>query len=109
MPKIQNGGLCKGFTTQVGFSTPKWKNLDSYVLLIAEKKYTTHTQDPRLNAPSVTLANTKKSGYHISKIKNAKNFKLEIMQKALAPKAPEDVKHGTAGDIKGGQIFTERR
>ena len=31
------------------------------------------------------------------------------MQKALAPKAPEDVKHGTAGDIKGGQIFSERR
>ena len=31
------------------------------------------------------------------------------MQKALARKAPEDVKHGTAGDIKGGQIFSERR
>ena len=53
------------------------KILDSYLLLIAEKKYKeTHKQDSRFNAPSVTRAITKTMLLLISiKIKNAKKIK----------------------------------
>ena len=49
------------------------KNLDSYLLLIAEKQYQeTYKQDSRFNAPSVTRANTMKS----ADTHNCKNKKI---------------------------------
>ena len=86
------------------------KILDSYLLLIAEKKYKeTHKQDSRFNAPSVTRAITKTMLLLISiKIKNAKKIKSGPMQKALAPKSPEDVNNETAGDIQGGHFCSEK-
>ena len=49
------------------------KILDSYLLLIAEKKYKeTYKQDSRFNAPSVTRANTMKS----ADTHNCKNKKI---------------------------------
>ena len=88
MPKIQNWGLCKGFSTQVGFSTPKWKILDSYVLLIAEKSTRLHTN----RTPGLTPRRSpgriqrKVLPLIIVKIKNAQNLKWGSMEKALAPK-----------------------
>ena len=52
---------------------PKWKFLDSYVFLLAEKKYkATSKQNSRFNAPSVTRANTMKS----AATHNCKNKKI---------------------------------
>ena len=86
------------------------KILDSYLLLIAEKKYKeTHKQDSRFNAPSVTRAITKTMLLLISiEIKNAKKIKSGPMQKALAPKSPEDVHNETAGDIQGGHCCSKK-
>ena len=86
------------------------KILDSYLLLIAEKKYKeTHKQDSRFNAPSVTRAITKTMLLLISiEIKNANKIKSGPMQKALAPKSPEDVNNETAGDIQGGHFCSDK-
>ena len=62
------------------------KILDSYLLLIAEKKYKeTHKQDSRFNAPSVTRANTKKSAVtHNYKNKKCQKFKIGVYAKGFS-------------------------
>ena len=74
-------GTAKGLSTQGCFSTPKWKIVHSYVLLIAEKKCKeTYKQDSRFNAPSVTRANTKKRAVIPIIIKNAENLNSGPME-----------------------------